>query len=67
MHLSVAIPGGGGEGGDPGEPPGHLYSTATFTKPRLFNKNLLTPLPWEQRSVFRQVERRNISKELYLP
>ena len=35
MHLSVAIP---GEGGDSGEPPGHLYSTATFTKPKLFNK-----------------------------
>ena len=65
MHLSAAIPGGGG---DPGKPP--VICTTTFTnppypKPRLFNEKLLTPLPWGQRSVLCQVNRCNISKELY--
>ena len=36
-----------------------------YPKPRLFNKNLLTPLHWGQRGVFCQVNRCNISKELY--
>ena len=45
MHLSAASP----VEGDPREPP--VICTTTFTnpsypKPRLFNKKLLTPLPW---------------------
>ena len=64
MHLSAASP----VEGDPREPP--VICTTTFTnpsypKPRLFNKKLLTPLPWGQRSVLCQVNRCNISKELY--
>ena len=66
MHLSAAIPGGGGE---PGESP--VICTTTFTnipypKPKLFNKKLLTPLSWGQRSVLCQVKRCNISKEFVI-
>ena len=65
MHLSAAIP-----GGEPREPP--VICITTFTnspnpKPKLFNKKLLTPLAWGQRSVPCQVKRCNISKEFYLP
>ena len=64
MHLSATMRGGGGV--NSGEPP--VICTTTFKnipypKPRLFNKKLLTPLPWGQRSVLCQVKRCNISKE----
>ena len=60
----MAIRGGGV---DPREPP--VICTSTFTnsyypKPRFFDKKLLTPLPWGQRSVLCQVKefyRRNHS------
>ena len=68
LHNALISGHPGGGGGDPGEPP--VICTTTFTnppypKPRLFNKKLLTPLPWGQRSVLCQVYRCNISKELY--
>ena len=68
LHNALISGQPGGGGGDPGEPP--VICTTTFTnppylKPRLFNKKLLTPLPWGQRSVLCQVNRCNISKELY--
>ena len=56
--LISGHPGGGGS--EPGE--SHVICTTTFTnipnpKPRLFNKKLLTPLSWGQRSVLCQVKR----------
>ena len=55
-------------GGQLGEPP--VICTTTFKnipypKPRFFNKKLLTPLHWGQRSVLCQVKRCYISKEFY--
>ena len=66
MHLSATIRGGGGV--NTGEPP--VICTTTFKnipypKPRFFNKKLLTPLHWGQRSVLCQVKRCYISKEFY--
>ena len=72
MHLSAAIPRGSG-GVTPGNLRifGHLhndvYKSGSYPKPKLFNKKLLTPLPWGQRSVFCQVKRWNVSKEFYFP
>ena len=62
LHLSAAIPGGLGD--HPGKHP--VISTTMFTnppypKPTLFNKKLLTPLPWGQRSVLCQVKRQGRS------
>ena len=50
MHLSVAIRREGGT----------TFTNPPYPKPRLFNKKLLTPLPWGQRSVLCQVKRCNI-------
>ena len=63
MHLSATIRGGVNSG----EPP--VICTTTFKnipypKPRFFNKKLLTPLPWGQRSVLCQVKRCYISRVL---
>ena len=48
MHLSAAILGGS----DPREPPvicTMMFTNPPYPKPRLFNKKLLTPLPWGQK------------------
>ena len=75
MHLSATIPGGGRSRGVPG----HLHNDVTnppYQEPIKFDgllplpktkihKKLLTPLHGGQRSVLCQVNRCNISKELY--
>ena len=48
-----------GKGGSPGHLHNDVYKSP-LPKPRLFNKKLLTPLPWGQRSVLCQVKRCNI-------
>ena len=70
--LFSGRPGGRGGGvgvGDAGESP--VICTTTFTnspypKPKLFNKKLLTPLPWGQRSVLCQVKKVKYFKRVLL-